>query len=73
MPRQSACGAEPISRLNLDTGAVDTDLNQVFAKELPALVSSEKKETHTITGFGGTNNFDSIVLPYLTSRSAIKM
>ena len=30
----------------LDTGAVDTDLNQVFAKELPALVTSGQKETH---------------------------
>jgi predicted aspartyl protease len=48
---------------SLDTGAVDTDLNPVFAKELPALISSGQKETHTITGFGGSNNYDSILLP----------
>jgi predicted aspartyl protease len=48
---------------SLDTGAIDTDLNQVFAKELPALISSGQRETHTITGFGGTNNYESILLP----------
>jgi predicted aspartyl protease len=47
----------------LDTGAVDTDLNPVFAKELPALISAGQKETHKITGLGGSNNYDSVLLP----------
>jgi hypothetical protein len=45
----------PLFDFTLDTGAVDTDLNPIFAKELPALVSSGQKETHKITGLGGSN------------------
>jgi predicted aspartyl protease len=47
---------------SLDTGAKDTDLNPAFAKELPALVSSGKKETRTITGVGGSKTYDSVLL-----------
>lgn len=53
---------------SLDTGAVDTDLNPVFAKELPTLVSSGQKETRKITGFGGSNTYDSILLPSVALR-----
>jgi hypothetical protein len=47
---------------SLDTGAKDTDLNPGFAKALPDLVRTGKKETRPITGYGGTNNYDSVLL-----------
>lgn len=47
----------------LDTGATDTDLNPLFAKAFPDLISSGKKETHAITGVGGSNNYESVLLP----------
>ena len=46
----------------LDTGAIGTDLNPLFAKEFPALISSGKKETNKITGVGGTREYDSVLL-----------
>lgn len=57
-------GHKPLE-FSLDTGAINTDLNPVFAKDLPRLVSSGKKEKRTITGFGGTSSFDSVVLSSL--------
>ena len=47
---------------SLDTGATDTDLNEGFAKALPELVNAGKKETRPITGYGGTDNYDSVLL-----------
>jgi predicted aspartyl protease len=47
---------------SLDTGAVDTDLNQSFAKALPNLVKAGTKETRAITGMGGSNQYDSVLL-----------
>lgn len=47
---------------SLDTGAIDTDLNEGFAKTLPDLVKAGQKETRPIIGFGGTNNYDSVLL-----------
>jgi predicted aspartyl protease len=47
----------------LDTGAIDTDLNPIFAKEFPAMISSGEKENHAITGVGGTRDYESVVLP----------
>jgi predicted aspartyl protease len=49
----------------LDTGAQNTDLYQMFAKEFPDLIESGKKESHELTGVGGSATFDSIVLPSL--------
>ena len=46
----------------LDTGATDTDLNEGFAKALPDLIKSGKKETRDITGYGGSNQYDSVLL-----------
>jgi hypothetical protein len=47
----------------LDTGAVGTDLNPLFAEEFPDLISSGKKETNTITGVGETRDYESVLLP----------
>ncbi len=47
---------------SLDTGAVDTDLNQGFAEKLPELVAAGKKERRAITGLGGSNEYDSVLL-----------
>jgi hypothetical protein len=47
---------------SLDTGAVGTDLNEGFAKALPDLVKAGQKETRPIMGYGGTNNYDSVLL-----------
>jgi hypothetical protein len=47
---------------SLDTGAVDTDLNEGFAKALPDLLKAGQKETRAITGLGGSNNYDSVLL-----------
>lgn len=48
--------------LSLDTGAADTDLNEGFAKALPDLVKAGTKETRAITGLGGSNEYDSVLL-----------
>jgi predicted aspartyl protease len=64
-------GATPIVKVDvngkplifsLDTGAVGTDLNEGFAKALPDLVKAGQKEIRPITGYGGTNNYDSVLL-----------
>ncbi len=47
---------------SLDTGAVDTDLNQGFAEKLPELVAAGQKERRAITGLGGSNKYDSVLL-----------
>jgi predicted aspartyl protease len=47
---------------SLDTGAVDTDLNESFAKKFPELVAAGEKESRPIEGFGGKNTYDSILL-----------
>lgn len=47
---------------SLDTGAVDTDLNQSFAEKLPELVAAGKKEKRAITGMGGSKVYDSVLL-----------
>jgi len=47
---------------SLDTGAADTDLNEGFAKALPDLVEAGTKEMRAITGLGGSNEYDSVLL-----------
>lgn len=47
---------------SLDTGATDTDLNEGFAKALPELVGTGQKENRAITGLGGSNQYDSVLL-----------
>lgn len=47
---------------SLDTGAVDTDLNEGFARALPELVARGRKETRAIEGMGGRVSYDSVVL-----------
>jgi hypothetical protein len=47
---------------SLDTGAVDTDLNEGFAKALPAIVEAGHKESRAITGLGGSNQYESVLL-----------
>jgi len=47
---------------SLDTGAVDTDLNEGFAKKFPELVATGEKESRAITGMGGSNKYDSVLL-----------
>ena len=47
----------------LDTGAVDTDLNQNFSEQFPALIQSGTRETREITGVGGTALLTSITVP----------
>jgi predicted aspartyl protease len=51
---------------SLDTGAVDTDLNQGFATALPEIVEAGRKETRAITGMGGSNQYDSVLLGPVT-------
>jgi predicted aspartyl protease len=50
----------------LDTGAVDTDLNPPFAKALPELMKTGKVETRSIEGLGGSNDYNSVLLPSVT-------
>ena len=52
----------------LDTGAQNTDLYQAFANTFSDLVKSGKKESHKLTGVGGSANVDSVILPSLTLR-----
>jgi hypothetical protein len=47
---------------SLDTGAVDTDLNESFARAFPDLVSAGQKQSQAITGMGGSNQYDSVLL-----------
>ena len=47
---------------SLDTGAMDTDLNASFAKNFPEMVAAGQKESRAITGLGGTNHYDSVLL-----------
>jgi predicted aspartyl protease len=51
---------------SLDTGAVDTDLNQTFATALPEIVNAGQKESRAITGLGGSNQYDSVLLGPVT-------
>lgn len=46
----------------LDTGATDTDLNETFSEQFPALLQSGTRETREITGLGGTASFASVTL-----------
>jgi hypothetical protein len=47
----------------LDTGAVGTDLNPIFAEDFPDLISSGRKENNTITGLGGSKDYESVLIP----------
>ncbi len=51
---------------SLDTGAVDTDLNESFATALPEIVEAGHKETRAITGLGGSNQYESVLLGPVT-------
>jgi hypothetical protein len=53
-------------QFSLDTGAQKTDLYPAFAAAFPALVAAGKKETHTLTGVGGSSDFDSVALDSVT-------
>ncbi len=39
-----------------------TDLNEGFARALPGLVKTGQKESRPITGYGGSNTYDSVLL-----------
>ena len=47
----------------LDTGADVTDLNPIFATDFPDLMALGKKDTNTITGFGGSKDYTAVLLP----------
>ena len=47
----------------IDTGAIDTDLNENFAKAFTALVQNGSRQTREITGLGGTTSVPSITVP----------
>jgi predicted aspartyl protease len=47
---------------SLDTGANSTDLNEGFAKALPDIIDAGLKESRPITGYGGTDTYDSVLL-----------
>jgi predicted aspartyl protease len=51
---------------SLDTGAQHTYLYPAFAAAFPALISAGKKEMKTVTGVGGSTQFDSTVLDSVT-------
>jgi hypothetical protein len=52
---------------SLDTGAQNTDLYPLFAKEFAPLLKSEgKKESRRLTGVDGSASFDSMMLPSIT-------
>lgn len=52
----------------VDTGAQNTDLYQAFANTFSDLVKSGKRESHKLTGVGGSANVDSVILPLVTLR-----
>ena len=52
----------------VDTGAQNTELYQAFANTFPDLVKSGKRESHKLTGVGGSANVDSVILPSVTLR-----
>lgn len=47
----------------LDTGAVDTDLNENFSTQFPDVVRSGTKQSRDISGVGGTVTVPSITVP----------
>ncbi|MBV8072746.1 MAG: aspartyl protease family protein [Acidobacteriaceae bacterium] len=48
----------------LDTGAVHTVLSLPFAQKFPDLLkASGQKESHLLTGVGGSSSYDSVLLP----------
>jgi predicted aspartyl protease len=51
---------------SLDTGAADSDLNEGFARALPELMARGHKETRAITGMGGSEDYDSVLLGPVT-------
>lgn len=57
-------------QFSLDTGAQVTYLYPGFAAAFPALIASGKKETHTLTGVGGSSDFDSVALDSITLNVA---
>ena len=65
---QLSVDGKPLT-FSLDTGAVDTDLNEGFAKALPELVKSGQKESRPIMGYGGSNNYDSVLLGPVVFRA----
>ena len=61
---------DKVLTFSLDTGAVDTDLNESFAKKFPALVAAGEKESRSITGLGGSKKYDSVLLGPVVFRLA---
>lgn len=62
---QVSVNEKPLT-FSLDTGAADTDLNQGFAKALPELVAAGQKERRAVTGMGGSEFYDSVLLEPVT-------
>jgi hypothetical protein len=58
---QANVDGKPLT-FSLDTGAADTDLNEGFANALPDLVKAGQKESRAITGYGGSNTYDSVLM-----------
>lgn len=58
---QASVDGKPLT-FSLDTGGVDSDLNEGFAKALPDLVKAGQKESRAITGYGGSDTYDSVLL-----------
>jgi hypothetical protein len=54
--------------LTAKLGAQNTDLYQAFANTFSDLVKSGKRESHKLTGVGGSANVDSVILPSVTLR-----
>ena len=52
----------------LDSGAEETFLWPVFAKEFGSLVTSKEKDLKPVSGVGGTGEFEAVALPELTLR-----
>jgi hypothetical protein len=47
----------------LDTGAVDTDLNENFSTQFPSVIQNGTRQDHDITGLGGTVSIASLTVP----------
>jgi predicted aspartyl protease len=52
--------------MSLDTGAQHTYLYPSFTTAFPTVVAAGKKETKTVTGVGGSSDFDSVLLDTVT-------
>jgi hypothetical protein len=65
-PFEISCEIAEPKNLTLDTGSISTDLNPPFAAAFPDLMKTGQKHSDNITGVGGSNSYDSILLPSAT-------